>query len=80
MFDLKKLKQFIAVAEELHFGRAAVRLHMSQPPLSRSIHQIEKGLEVDLFIRNPHGVELTNEGEVFLNEARNILLTVERAY
>lgn len=80
MFDLKKLKQFIAVAEELHFGRAAIRLHMSQPPLSRSIHQLEKDLEVDLFIRNPHGVELTNEGEVFLNEARNILLTVGRAY
>ena len=80
MFDLRKLRQFIAVAEELHFGRAAVRLHMSQPPLSRSIHQIEKDLEVELFIRHPHGVELTNEGEVFLNEARNILLTVERAY
>jgi DNA-binding transcriptional LysR family regulator len=80
MFDLRKLKQFIAVAEELHFGRAAVRLHMSQPPLSRSIHQIEKDLQVDLFIRHPHGVELTNEGEVFLQEARNILLNVERAY
>ncbi len=80
MFDLKKLRQFIAVAEELNFGRAAVRLHMSQPPLSRSIQQIEKDLEVDLFIRHPHGVELTNEGEVFLKEARNILLTVERAY
>jgi DNA-binding transcriptional LysR family regulator len=80
MFDLRKLKQFIAVAEELHFGRAAVRLHMSQPPLSRSIHQIEKDLEVNLFIRHPHGVELTNEGEVFLEEARNILLNVERAY
>ena len=80
MFDLRKLRQFIAVAEELHFSKAAVRLHMSQPPLSRSIHQIEKDLEVDLFVRHSHGVELTNEGEVFLNEARNILLTVERAY
>ncbi|MBN4053399.1 LysR family transcriptional regulator [Haliea sp. AH-315-K21] len=80
MFDLRKLRQFIAVAEELHFGKAAIRLHMSQPPLSRSIHQIEKDLQVELFVRHPHGVELTNEGEVFLNEARNILLTVERAY
>ncbi len=80
MFDLRKLRQFIAVAEELHFGRAAIRLHMSQPPLSRSIHQLEKDLEVELFVRHPHGVELTNEGEVFLIEARNILLNVDRAY
>ena len=80
MFDMRKLRQFIAVAEELHFGKAAIRLHMSQPPLSRSIQQIEKDLQAELFIRHPHGVELTNEGEVFLKEARNILLTVERAY
>ena len=79
MFELRRLKHFIAVAEELHVGRAAVRLHMSQPPLSRSIHQLEESLDVQLFIRTSHGVELTNEGEVFLVEARKILKMVERA-
>lgn len=79
MFEFRRLKHFIAVAEELHVGRAAVRLHMSQPPLSRSIHQLEESLGVELFVRTPQGVELTNEGEVFLKEARKILQMVERA-
>lgn len=79
MFEFRRLKHFIAVAEELHVGRASVRLHMSQPPLSRSIHQLEQSLEVQLFVRTAHGVELTNEGEVFLVEARKILQMVERA-
>lgn len=79
MFEFRRLKHFIAVAEELHIGRAAVRLHMSQPPLSRSIHQLEESLGVELFVRTPQGVELTNEGEVFLKEARKILQLVDRA-
>ncbi|MEE8058974.1 MAG: LysR family transcriptional regulator [Pseudomonadales bacterium] len=79
MFEFRRLKHFIAVAEELHVGRAAVRLHISQPPLSRSIHQLEAFLGVQLFVRTPQGVELTNEGEVFLKEARKILQMVERA-
>jgi len=79
MFEFRRLKHFIAVAEELHVGRAAVRLHMSQPPLSRSIHQLEESLGVELFVRTSQGVELTNEGEVFLKEARKILQMVERA-
>lgn len=79
MIEFRRINHFIAVAEELHVGRAAVRLHMSQPPLSRSIHQLEESLGVELFVRTPQGVELTNEGEVFLLEARKILQMVERA-
>ena len=79
MFEFRRLKHFIAVAEELHVGRAAVRLSMSQPPLSRSIHQLEESLNVQLFERTSQGVELTNEGEIFLIEARKILQMVERA-
>ena len=79
MIEFRRLKHFITIAEELHIGRAAVRLHMSQPPLSRSIHQLEESLDVELFVRTSQGVELTNEGEVFLKEARKILQMVERA-
>ncbi len=80
MFEFRRLKQFVVVAEELNIGRAAVRLHMSQPPLTRSIHQLEESLNTPLFLRTPQGVELTSEGEVFLKEARKILLMVERSY
>ena len=80
MFEFRKLMHFIAVAEELNVGRAAIRLHMSQPPLSRSIQQLEESLGVQLFSRSYQGVELTSEGEVFLAEARKILQMVDRAY
>lgn len=76
--DLRHLKYFIAVAEELNIGRAAQRLHISQPPLTRQIHQLEEELGVQLLVRTPRGVELTHAGEMFLGEARNIRSLVEQ--
>lgn len=77
--DLRHLKYFIAVAEEQNIGRAAVRLHMSQPPLTRQIQQLEDELGVQLFIRTPRGMELTSTGKLFLEEARNIYSIIEQA-
>lgn len=77
--DLRHLKYFIAVAEEKNIGRAALRLHISQPPLTRQIQQLEKELGVQLLIRTPRGVELTQAGETFLQEACNIRELVELA-
>ena len=70
--DLRHLRYFIAVAEEQNIGRAATRLHMSQPPLTRQIQQLEEELGVQLFVRTPRGMELTPAGELLLEEARNI--------
>lgn len=77
--DFRQLKYFIAVAEEENIGRAARRLHISQPPLTRQIKQIEDELGVNLFIRTPKGMELTAVGRLFLEEARNIALLFEQA-
>ncbi|HXH53140.1 MAG TPA: LysR substrate-binding domain-containing protein [Sphingomicrobium sp.] len=78
--EFKRLKYFVAVAEELHFGRAAERLDMAQPPLSRQISQLENALGVLLFDRSRSQIRLTQAGEVLLERARDILERLDSAY
>ncbi len=77
--DIRQLKYFIAVAEERNISRAAARLHISQPPLTRHIQSLEEELDVRLFTRTNWGVELTQAGEALLNHARNIKSHVDLA-
>src|SRR5262249_46984003 len=77
--DLRSLRYFVAVAEERHFGRAAARLHMTQPPLSRAIKQLETDVGALLLHRSPGGVTLTPAGTALCDEARPLLEHAEPA-
>ena len=79
MFDLNQLRCFVTVAEELHFGRAAARLNMTQPPLSRQIQVLEHIVDAPLLERTSRSVRLTPAGRSFLPEARRILKLAESA-
>jgi DNA-binding transcriptional LysR family regulator len=77
--ELRHLRYFIAVAEELHFARAAERLHIEQSPLSRAIKDLEHDLDVQLFERTTRSTRLTWAGQVFLDEAKRVLSAVNQA-
>jgi len=77
--ELRHLRYFVAVGEEQHFGRAAARLHVAQPPLSRQIQDLEREIGFPLLDRLPRGVRLSAAGSLFLNDARRILQDVEDA-
>ena len=79
MIELRHLRYFIAVAEELNFRRAAERVHIDQTPLSRTIRDLEDQLGVQLFVRAPRKLHLTPAGLRLLKEARKVLIRVERA-
>src|SRR5450432_1593922 len=77
--ELRHLRYFVAVGEEKNITRAAARLGVSQPPLSRQIRDLERELRVNLLDRRSNGVRLTEAGEVFLAEARGVLRRAEEA-
>lgn len=75
--EIRHLKSFLILAEELNFGRAAFRLHISQPPLTRQIQQLEEELGAQLFVRNTQGVALTSAGIMLVEEARRMLCMLQ---
>src|SRR5438093_9671394 len=77
--ELRHLRYFVSVGEEEHYGRAAERLHVAQPALSRQIQDLEKEIGFALFDRLPRGVKLSAAGKLFLSDARRILQDVEDA-
>ena len=76
--DLRVVRSFVAVADELHFGRAAARLYISQPALSKQIQKLEEQLGATLFVRDSRHVQLTPRGEAFLLDARELLRLAEK--
>lgn len=76
--NLRQLRYFLALAQDKNFGRAAERLHISQPPLTRQIRALEQSVGAQLFHRTPKGVELTEVGKVLLEEAPNLLAVAQR--
>jgi DNA-binding transcriptional LysR family regulator len=79
MLEVREARYFVAVAEELHFGRAAERLHMSQPPLSQAIKSIERRLDTQLLVRSTRAAALTAAGEVFLRHCRGLVNAAQEA-
>ena len=79
MLELRHLRYFVAVAEELNFSRAAERLHMAQPPLSAAIRQLEQDLGTELLVRTTREVRLTEAGRAFLAGTHRTLVELERA-
>ncbi|MGN6104911.1 MAG: LysR family transcriptional regulator [Kofleriaceae bacterium] len=77
--SLSQIRYFVAVAEEGNVGRAAQRLHIAQPPVSRQIRALEDEIGTPLFSRTPRGMTLLPPGRVFLEHARAILAAVDRA-
>ena len=77
--SLAQIRYFVAVAEEGNVGRAAEKLHVAQPPLSRQIQALEAEIGTPLFARTPRGMRLLPPGEVFLQRARSILSAVDEA-
>jgi DNA-binding transcriptional LysR family regulator len=77
--DVEQLRSFLAVADELHFGRAAERLHVAQPPLSRTIKRLERELGTRLFDRNTRSVRLTSSGQALMDPAQEVLDALRRA-
>jgi len=78
-YTLDQLRGFVAIAEEGHFGRAAARLHMTQPPLSRQVQRLERTIGFALFTRSRTGADLTPAGRVFLEESRRLLTAADTA-